>query len=152
MTSIHWRWLPFDKLTLRELHDLLALRTAVFVVEQDCPYQEVDGKDEQSWHLLGFENQQLQLYSRVLPPGLSYPEVSLGRVVVDPDKRGQGLGYTLMDETMAKIKEQFGDVSVRISAQEHLQAYYAHYGFQAVGEGYLEDDIPHIQMLYTPVP
>ena len=144
--------LPFSDLTNDQLYDLIALRTLVFVVEQDCPYQEADGKDKEALHLLGMEGGQLAGYSRILPPGVSYSEASLGRVVIHPDFRGRQLGYTLMEETMNQIEAHFGIVPVKISAQEHLRNYYGRFNFSQCGDGYLEDGIPHIPMRYEPVP
>jgi len=149
-SEISWYWKAFESLSTSEMYDIFALRIAVFVVEQDCPYQDADGKDKPAFHLFGMADNKMVAYSRILPPGVSYPEVSLGRVAIDPAFRGKGWGHLLMQETMQRIQSEFGKVPVKISAQEYLIAYYEHYNFQTQGKGYLEDDIPHIQMLYTP--
>ena len=140
----------FNDLSLSEFHDLIALRIQIFVIEQDCPYQEVDGKDKIAFHLF-FKNEKDEMIAttRILPQGISYEEVAIGRVVVHEDHRGTGLGNQLMADSMSFVEKQFGKVSVRLSAQKHLENYYGKHGFKSTGKEYLEDGIPHIEMLYT---
>lgn len=138
----------FDELTLEELYDVLALRTDVFVVEQNCPYPEVDGKDKKCYHLLVKEDRKLLAYLRILPKGLSFEEASIGRVVVDKDHRGKSLARPMMEAAIAFIMETLGEETIKISAQAHLEEFYGSVGFEAVSEVYLEDGIPHKDMVY----
>lgn len=138
----------FDELTLEELYDVLALRTDVFVVEQNCPYPEVDGKDTTCYHLLVKEDGKLLAYLRILPKGLSFEEASIGRVVVDKDHRGKGLARPMMEAAIAFIMETLGEETIKISAQAYLEEFYGSVGFEAVSEVYLEDGIPHKDMVY----
>tara|TARA_B100000809_G_C15125240_1_gene525971 strand:- start:1263 stop:1715 length:453 start_codon:yes stop_codon:yes gene_type:complete len=148
MAKITWTTKAFKNLTVDEYFELLHLRVAVFVVEQDCPYQEVDEKDRQSFHLFGrSENGEVIAVTRVLPKGVSYPEISIGRVALKKEFRGQGIADTLMIETFKFIEREYGNQPIRISAQEYLLNYYNKHGFVQVGDGYLEDDIPHVEML-----
>jgi ElaA protein len=144
-----WHLKAWNELTTDELYEILALRIAVFVLEQNCPYQDADGKDKNSLHLFtGDEKGKCRAYLRLVEPGISYEEWSIGRVVTHPDKRGTGLGRELM-QTAMKFFEAKGTPAVRLSAQAHLQKFYEDFGFARVSDEYLEDDIPHIQMLYT---
>ena len=146
-----WTFKHFKELSLDEFHDLLSLRIKVFVVEQDCPYQELDGKDKVAYHLIGkTKDGKLVGTLRVLPPGVSYEEVAIGRIVIDPSHRNKSKGSEMMDETMNFIRKKFGDVQVRISAQEHLEQFYNNHNFYSTEKKYLEDGIPHIEMLYKP--
>ncbi len=146
--SLRWSWLRWDELGVDELHDALALRARVFVVEQNCPYLDVDGLDRASRHLLGRDDAgTLVAYLRAVEPGRKYAEPAIGRVVTAPDARGAGLGHALIAEGLARCAEVWPGRAIRISAQAHLQRYYARHGFQTVGEPYLEDDIPHVEML-----
>ncbi|MDG1476662.1 MAG: GNAT family N-acetyltransferase [Vicingaceae bacterium] len=148
MEEIIWTTKAFKNLTVDEYFELLHLRTAVFVVEQDCPYQEVDEKDRESFHLVGkTEKGEVIAVTRILPKGVSYNEISVGRVALKKEFRGRGIADTLMLETFKFIKREFGTESIRISAQKYLLNYYSKHGFKQVGEAYLEDDIPHIEML-----
>jgi ElaA protein len=144
---MRWRWSSFEALGVADLHDAVALREAVFVVEQDCPYQDVDGRDPQALHLLGRVDGELAAYLRVFAPGVVYAEACLGRVVTSSAHRGQGLGKALMAEALAGMEQRFGAVPVRISAQTYLRAFYEGFGFVVVGPGYLEDGIPHLPMV-----
>lgn len=148
--NTEWSCKLFNELTLLDLHDLIQLREKVFVVEQDCPYLDVDGKDIEAIHVIGKQEDLIIATSRILLPKVSYEEVSIGRVVVDPAVRSQGLGVDLMRVTMEQIEQRIGKVPIRISAQVYLIKYYQGFNFQQVGEPYLEDNIPHIQMLYQP--
>lgn len=140
----------FDNLSLTNFHDLVALRIAVFVIEQNCPYQDLDGKDKQAFHALIRDEQTNKLIgtARILPAGLSYPEVSIGRVASHPDYRDKKIGHLLMTSTMDFVKKNLNDSDIRISAQSHLCRFYSQYGFVSTGKEYLEDDIPHTEMLY----
>ena len=145
-----WRWFRFAELGVDNLHDALQLRSRVFILEQG-PYLDVDGLDRQSWHLLGRDGEGvLVAYLRVVDPGLKYEEPSIGRVVTAPEVRGNGLGRSLMREGLAGCARHWPQRGIRISAQARLQRFYAELGFSAVGDEYLEDDIPHIEMLWRP--
>ena len=148
--QVTWKFIPFDLLAVHELYDVLALRTAVFVVEQNCAYLEVDGKDKVAIHVLGFDsNQEVIATARILPPGISYTEVAIGRVALAEKARGIGLGHQLMNEIMNFIPSIYGTVPIRISAQKHLESFYEAHQFVSTGKNYLEDDIPHVEMLYS---
>lgn len=151
--SKHFAWQVkyYPELTLNEFHDIIALRLKAFVVEQNCAYLDLDGKDKKSYHVIcrdGFGN--VVATARILPPGLSYDEVAIGRVVIDESIRGKGIGHDLMNQSMKYAEEEFGKVPIRISAQKHLESYYNKHGFVSSGKEYLEDDIPHVEMLYKP--
>lgn len=135
----------FSELSTGELYEILRVRVGVFVVEQECPYQEIDGKDPASWHLWFQEEEGIQAYVRVLPPGVSFPEASIGRVLTV--KRGAGLGLRLMEEAIRLAGEKFGPGPIRIEAQKYAQGFYEKLGFRQVSGEFLEDGIPHIQML-----
>lgn len=148
-TAITWQCKRFRDLSAGEMHSILALRAAVFVVEQKCPYQDPDYKDEYSLHVMGWSGGELVAVARILPQGVSYDEVSIGRVATAQSVRGTGLGMELMGKVMMYITEIFGDVPIRISAQSYLQKYYEKYGFRrSEKEEYMEDDIPHVDMVY----
>lgn len=137
----------FDELTNHELYNMLRLRSEVFVVEQNCPYLDLDNKDQKSFHLLYYVNDELAGCTRLLPNGLSYDEISIGRVVIAPSHRGLGLGKKLMEVSISGCEEKFGKAPIRISAQYHLSNFYQSLGFTEQGEVYDEDGIPHIEML-----
>ena len=146
-----WSIKRFGELSTDELHDLLDLRIRVFVVEQNCPYPEIDGKDRQSAHVIGRdESGEVVAYSRIVDPGISYPEPGIGRVVTAESIRGRGVGHDIMTQSMHHVRENYGQVPVKLSAQEHLRSYYNKHGFQTVSDTYEEDSIPHIEMLYLP--
>lgn len=137
---------PYKELNIDELYDSLQLRSAIFVVEQNCVYQDMDDKDKKADHLLGYDNGKLVAYARLLTPGISYKEASIGRVVVDSKQRGKNLGKELMQEAIKRTLEQFKVNEIVISAQYYLLKFYSELGFVAEGEIYPEDDIPHIKM------
>ncbi len=137
----------FDELSIYELHDLLQLRSEVFVVEQDCVYQDVDGKDPKALHVLGFVKDKLVAYTRCFPPGVYFEEAAIGRVVVDMEYRKYKLGHEIMKASLEAIQKHYRTEKVKLSAQEHLKKFYETHGFHQVGEGYLEDGIPHIAMV-----
>ena len=141
----------FSELTTTQLYQILALRSEVFVVEQECIYQDLDHKDQKAIHALGIDvNDKLVSYARILPPGVIYPEFAIGRVIVAHSHRGTGEGHRLMDYCMTSIKTMAGETSIRISAQAHLEAFYEEHQFKSTGKTYLEDGIPHIEMIYYP--
>lgn len=144
---MNWTWQRFAELGVDNLYDALALRCRVFVLEQG-PYLDPDGLDRQSWHLLGRDEAgTLQAYLRVVDPGLKYTEPSIGRVITAPEVRGTGLGRRLFAEGVARCESAWPGLGIRISAQAHLEPLYGSYGFIRVGANYLEDGIPHVEML-----
>ena len=145
---IHFIYKTFDQLTPIELHDMYALRSEVFVVEQDCVYQDVDGNDPKSIHVLGSIEGDLVAYARILDQGLSYADYSsIGRIVVSPAYRAQKLGHALVDFAIKTTQKEYANSRIKISAQAHLEKFYQVHQFKATGEAYLEDGIPHIGML-----
>lgn len=144
---IAWTWKRFEALGIDDLHDALALRAAVFVVEQDCVYLDVDGLDRHAWHLHGRDAQGvLAAYLRVVDPGWKFDLPSVGRVVVDPARRGTRLGHELLAEGLRRCESAWPGQANRIGAQAHLQDFYGRHGYVPVGEPYLKDDIPHVDM------
>lgn len=137
----------FNQLTNQELYAILQERSNVFVVEQNCPYPEVDGKDAQSYHLYIEENGEIVAYLRILPPGVSYAELSIGRVLVKKEYRGQRLAHELMVRALQFISDELNETTVKIQAQDYLRNFYGSFGFEAISEVYLEDSIPHVDML-----
>ncbi|GGH12913.1 GNAT family N-acetyltransferase [Mucilaginibacter phyllosphaerae] len=140
----------FDELNAAELYGLLKLRSEVFVVEQNCVFLDQDDKDQQCHHLLLFADGTLAAYCRLLPAGLSYPEVSIGRVVTSPAFRGTGLGRKVMELAIGYCNELFGNHIIRIGAQTYALAFYASLGFTAQGDTYDEDGIEHVEMTLPP--
>lgn len=147
--NIDWKIKHFVDLNQYELYDLFALRINVFVVEQNCPYPELDGKDKHCFHLIGEVNGAVIACSRILPEGISYIEPSIGRVAVHPDYRKKKIGYEIMQRSLAFIESEFGKKQVRISAQSYLEEFYVQQKFVSTGKTYLEDGIPHVEMLLT---
>lgn len=137
----------FDELSINELYELLRLRSEVFVVEQDCVYQDIDNKDQKAVHVLGYDNNKLVAYTRLFKPGDYFNESSIGRVVVREEARGSGAGYDIMSASITFINDVLKKFEIRISAQTYLKNFYNNLGFKEVGEGYLEDGIPHINMI-----
>lgn len=149
-TPLDFTWSRFADLGVDGVYDMLQLRARVFVLEQG-PYLDPDGHDRQSWHLCGRDAQGLmRSYLRVVDPGVKYAEPSIGRVVVDAALRGTGAGHALVAEGVARCTRAWPGQGIRISAQAHLERYYGRHGFVAVGEPYLEDQIPHLQMWRAP--
>lgn len=147
---MHWSWQRFDDLGVHALYDILALRCRVFILEQGA-YLDPDGADPQAWHLQGRDAAGvLQAYLRGVDPGVKYSEPSIGRVITAPELRRSGLGRELMREGLARCARQWPGQAVRISAQARLNDFYAGFGFVTQGEDYLEDGIPHRQMLWRP--
>ena len=145
--SVAWRFAPFAELTPREVHDLYRLRAAVFVVEQKCAFQDVDGADPPSWHLLGYEKDELVAYSRLVPAGIKFAEPSIGRVITAIEVRRTGLGKTLMIETLKRAEKLWPNRPIRIGAQQRLERFYRDFGFVTASAPYDEDGIQHVEML-----
>lgn len=137
----------FNELTTEELYQILRLRSEVFVVEQDCVYQDVDNKDQKALHIMGIKDGEVVAYTRVFEPGDYFDNVSIGRVVVSQSQRKYGLGKQIMQASLAAINQRFPDKPIEISAQSYLLKFYTELGFNAIGEEYLEDGIPHRRML-----
>ena len=144
-----WQAALFDELTPHELYAFLRLRQEVFSVEQDCIYVDLDGRDQQAIHMMCWDGDQLLCYQRCLPPGVSYPESSLGRIVVATAARGLGLGRELVRRGISHNIQQWPGNGIRINAQAYLGDFYGSLGFRAEGDVYDEDGIPHQQMLYV---
>ena len=139
----------FEELSTQELYDILQLRSEVFVVEQDCVYQDIDGKDQKALHIIGTKAGKVVAYTRCFPPGIYFEEAAIGRVVVVEDQRKFGYGHDIMKASMEAIKKRFNTERVKLSAQTYLIKFYQSHGFHTTGEGYLEDVIPHIAMVTT---
>ena len=140
----------FDELSSSELYEILQLRAAVFIVEQDCAYQDLDGLDRQAHHIFLIGKTGIQAYTRLLPLGTSYANyASIGRVLTSQRSRKEGLGKKIMNESLIICEKIFGQIPLKISAQQYLIKFYNELGFKEIGEGYLEDDIPHIAMVYS---
>jgi len=136
----------FSSLSTKELFEIYKLRSEVFVVEQNCAYQDVDDKDLSAIHVMMYDSEILVGYSRILPPSVSYKEPSIGRVVLKKEFRSKGLGKILMKQTINKTQELFRNQPIVISAQTYLLKFYSELSFNSIGDPYLEDDIPHIKM------
>lgn len=145
-----WNLKEFSELDALALYKILRLRVDVFVVEQNCPYPEIDGKDLDCWHLYREAKGEIAAYARLLSPGISYSEASIGRVIVNDSFRGQKLGEQLIKEAIAQSQKLWPGQKIKIGAQAHLQDFYGRNGFKPVSEIYLEDGIPHIDMLREP--
>lgn len=145
---VTWLLTPFSQLTTTQLYQLLKLRVDVFVVEQTCPYPELDDKDHQEGvhHLLGYKDGLLVACARLIPKGLSYPSVSIGRVATLASHRGSGLGHQLLKQALTGCESLWPGEKIEIGAQEHLADFYQQHGFVQTSDMYLEDDIPHIDM------
>ena len=137
----------FSELTTDELYAILQLRSEVFVVEQDCVYQDIDYKDQKALHILGYKGEKLVAYTRLFKSGDYFDFASIGRVVVQEKERKFGYGHDIMKASISAISEEFKETKIKISAQTYLKKFYESHGFQQVGEGYLEDGIPHIAMI-----
>ncbi len=144
---IGWSWLPFDRLSLRELYSVLALRQKVFVVEQKCLYLDADSYDPQCWHGMGIVETGLVACCRIVPPGLMYAEPAIGRVATANEVRGQGIGRALMLEAIDQTKRLYPGQGIRLGAQRYLEHFYTSLGFTTAGAPYDEDGIPHIEMI-----
>jgi ElaA protein len=143
---MEWSIKKFDELSTAELYAILQLRSEVFIVEQNCVYLDPDGKDQEAWHLIATENGKPVAYTRILAPGVAYPEPAIGRVVTSTLKRGSGLGRELMERSIGHCEKLFGKKSITLSAQVYLKKFYESLGFVGIGDEYLDDGIAHIRM------
>jgi len=145
--QLTWILKEFSALSPAELYAIIRLRNEVFVIEQNCIYQDADNKDQLSLHLCGWAGDELVAYTRLIPPGVSYAESAIGRVVTAPAHRKSGLGRELMQVSIKKTFQAFNTGTIKISAQVYLKKFYQSLGFEQCSEDYLEDGIPHIMML-----
>lgn len=143
---MEFKIIPFQQLSLQQLYDILQLRSEVFVVEQDCVYQDIDNYDQVAMHVLAYDEKTLVAYARILPPKTYFEETSIGRVITKETHRKLKLGHKLMQECIEFIKKTYLEQNIKISAQQYLIEFYKQHGFIPKGEGYLEDGIPHIAM------
>ena len=144
--NLEWKIKRFETLSVKELYALLQLRAEVFIVEQNCVYQDIDGKDEKALHLMGEDNGEIVAYARLFKPHDYFEAASIGRVVVKETSRANKLGHILMREAIHAVKTHFDQRKITISAQLYLKKFYESHGFIQTSEMYLEDDIPHIEM------
>ena len=145
---INWSFKKFDDLTSHELYSVLQLRNEVFVVEQNCVFQDADNKDQDSHHLMGWDNEILVAYSRIVPSGIAYDSFpSIGRVVTSPKTRRTGIGKILMQQSIEELQKLFGQSSIKLGAQLYLKKFYESFGFVQSSDMYIEDGIPHIEMI-----
>lgn len=145
--ELSWIIKTFDNLSAAELYAIMQLRNEVFVVEQNCVYQDADNKDQSSFHFYGWNGSKLVAYTRIIPPGIAYAEASIGRVVTSPAYRKTGLGRLLMEKSIELTLNTFNCSSIKIGAQLYLTKFYSSLGFMQSSEEYLEDGIPHIEMI-----
>ncbi|MDB5196533.1 MAG: family N-acetyltransferase [Flaviaesturariibacter sp.] len=145
--QIEWLFKRFEELTPYEVYAILQLRNEVFVVEQNCVFQDADDKDQGSFHLMGMQADKLIAYTRIVPPGLIYEQASIGRVITSPAVRKSGTGKLLMEQSVIELYNVFGKSPIKIGAQLYLRNFYQSFGFVQISEPYLEDGIPHIYML-----
>ncbi|HJQ10141.1 MAG TPA: GNAT family N-acetyltransferase [Gemmatimonadaceae bacterium] len=150
-TSASWQISRFRDLSVDELYAIVRLREAVFIIEQNCPYPDADGRDPLAWHLLGWrdanEGRELVAYARIFEPGIRYHQASIGRIVTAPQVRGTGLGRRLMEEALRRTAQLVPDQPIKIAAQQRLEKFYSAYGFTRISEPYEEDGIMHVDML-----
>ena len=149
--GINWQWSRFNELSLDDLYAVVRLREGVFIIEQNCPYPDADGRDPRAWHLLGWRDydgeRRLVAYARVFEPGVRYSEASVGRIVTAPEVRGTGLGKTLMAEALRRIESLVPGQAVKIAAQRRLEDFYLGFGFRTISAPYKEDGIIHVDMI-----
>ena len=146
--ALNFKIKNFNELTIHELYEILQLRSEVFVVEQNCVYQDIDGKDTKAMHLIGTMDNKMVAYARLFNKGQYFENASIGRVVVDSKHRNLNFGHDLMRNAMDAIKQHFETIKISISAQLYLKKFYESHGFTQIGDGYLEDGIPHIKMIH----
>ncbi|MCL4162969.1 UNVERIFIED_CONTAM: hypothetical protein GTU68_023474 [Idotea baltica] len=149
MKNLEWKCKRFEQLSNDQLYELIKFRVDIFVVEQHCPYSELDEKDRVSdtRHLIAYQDSKIMAYARLLPPGASYSDCSIGRFAVNATLRRQGVGAVLMNKCLEQIAILWPNHDIKVSAQTHLKIFYEGFEFVQVSESYLEDDIPHIEML-----
>lgn len=145
--ALQWKTKPFEALSVNELYDLLKLRSEIFVVEQNCVYLDLDGKDKVALHLFAEFEGKIVAHARLFKPGISFDNASIGRVVVDANYRDRKWGHDLMREAIAGVAHHYGERKITIGAQLYLKKFYESHGFVQSSEMYLEDDIPHIEMI-----
>lgn len=145
---MEWKFKKFNQLTLDELYGVLQLRSEVFVVEQDCPYQDLDGKDKVAYHLFLEDNNEIVAVLRILPENVSYEEMAIGRVIVKKSYRGRGISKVMMKKAIDFIIKDLGRNKIRLSGQAYLTDFYISLGFKKVSDEYLEDGIKHFEFLY----
>ena len=151
ISSLQWQCVHFNQLNNLQLHQIYQARNAVFILEQKCPYQDIDGKDLLSHHLIAWDAAgQVAAYLRIVPAGISFDEASLGRVLTSQNWRGTGIGKQLISRGIAALRTQYPAAPIRIGAQAYLEKFYGSFGFLTVSPMYLEDDIPHVEMLLSP--
>ena len=147
---MEWRFKEYDQLNLAELYDFLNLRATVFIVEQSCIYLDLDGRDAEATHLMGYKKNKLIAYSRIFAPGIFEKKyVRIGRIVTDKKNRGKGIGHSLVRKSIGFCKERFGNNIIKISAQVYLKNFYKQCGFVERGKTYMEDGIPHCAMYFN---
>lgn len=147
MITFNWHTANYYELTHDQLFDIFCLRQAVFVIEQDCPYPDIDEVDKHSLHLCAWDSNKLAAYARIVPPGVSYQQASIGRIVSSTEHRRTGLGRLLTKKAIEVTRGQFPNQAIKIGAQQRLEAFYTSFGFETVSEPYDEDGIMHIHML-----
>ncbi|MFZ6754397.1 GNAT family N-acetyltransferase [Undibacterium sp. Dicai25W] len=147
-SQLQWQCVSFNELSNLQLHQIYAARCAVFILEQNCPYLDIDGKDPQCHHLIAWDQDgEVAAYTRIVPAGLSFPEPSIGRVLSSNKWRGTGIGKMLIANSIGALRGLYPNAPIRIGAQAYLEKFYTSFGFVTVSEMYLEDDIPHVDML-----
>ena len=149
MQQINWTCKFFDDLSPHELYIIIKLRNEVFVVEQKCVFQDADDKDQKCYHLMGFAGNELAAYARLVPAGVSYKNISIGRIVTSPQYRNIGVGKALINEAITQCNSLYGEQTIEIGAQLYLKNFYKNVGFKQTGNPYDEDGIPHIKMVRT---
>ena len=153
-SGIVWQWSRFSKLRPDDLYAVVRLREAVFIVEQNCPYPDADGRDPRAWHLLGWQQgpseRSLIAYARVFEPGVRYTEGSIGRVVTAQEVRGTGVGRRLMAEALRRLETLAPGKKIKLAAQRRLEEFYSGFGFTTVSAPYEEDGIMHVDMVRQP--
>lgn len=145
---MEWKMKRYKDLTIEELYSILKVRNEVFVVEQNCPYQDCDGKDKKAYHLFLEDNGDVIAYTRILEKGVSYDEISIGRFLVQEKHRRKGLAKEMLKRAINFIEESLNEKSIRLSGQVYIKDLYKSFGFKEVSDIYLEDNIPHVEMLY----
>lgn len=149
--NLAWSWHSFVELEPRVLYAILELRSRIFVVEQNCVFLDMDGADADCEHLCGFDGQQrLMVYLRLVPPGVKFPEASIGRLVSDPSVRRDGMARDACLRGIERIRQRYPGTPIRIGGQRYMERFYASLGFVSTGQPYLEDGIPHVEMLLSP--
>ena len=146
---LQWQWCRLGELSAEQVYAVLAARVATFVVEQNCAYQDLDGLDIDAEHLIAWSGSEVAGYLRVLAPGTRFDDPSIGRIITTQPFRGSGLGRELVAKGIARARERYPGQPLRISAQKYLEKFYGDFGFETVSEPYLEDGIPHVEMLLS---